>query len=141
MDCVEDFMFRTMRQSRFVKARAFSLNQCVTAWLFFEKSAELTVTLFFALRKSLCLSVESAKDVKKKANFFAFFSRRAKPLCEASVRQFLAKERLEGKQSVATDREAVTRAFLVSFFCGDTALKRRTGRNLSANSAIQRVTK
>ncbi len=42
----------------------------------FEKSAELTVTLFFALRKSLCLSVASAKGVKKKATCFAFFSRR-----------------------------------------------------------------
>ena len=29
---------------------------------------------------------------------------------------FLAKERLEGKQSVATDREAVARAFLLTFF-------------------------
>ncbi len=46
----------------------------------------------------------SAKGVKKKANFFAFFSRRAKPLCIASVRLFLAKERLKGKQSVASLR-------------------------------------
>jgi hypothetical protein len=57
-----------------------------------------------------------AKGVKKKANFFAFFSRRAKPLCEASVRQFLVKKRVKGRQSVATDLEAVSRAFLLTFF-------------------------
>ena len=79
-------------------------------------STALSVKRERALRKSLCLSVASAKGVKKKANFFAFFSRRAKPLCVASVRQFLAQERLEGKQSVATDLAAVSRAFLLTFF-------------------------
>ena len=59
MDSVKDFMFRTMRRSRVVKAKAFSLNRCATAWLFFEKSAELTERSGLPFKKSLCLSLAS----------------------------------------------------------------------------------
>jgi hypothetical protein len=59
MDSVEDFMFRTMRRSRVVKAKAFKFKSLRHRLSLFEKSAELTARRGLPLKKSLCLSVAS----------------------------------------------------------------------------------